>query len=62
MIYQSDAITLRRHDNGILEMQFDLKGESVNKFNQLTVQCLTETLDALDHQRQTRIYRRRGYH
>ena len=48
MIYQSDAITLRRHDNDILEMQFDLQGESVNKFNQLTVQSLTEALDALE--------------
>jgi 3-hydroxyacyl-CoA dehydrogenase/enoyl-CoA hydratase/3-hydroxybutyryl-CoA epimerase/enoyl-CoA isomerase len=48
MIYQSDAITLRRHDDGIIEMQFDLKGESVNKFNQLTVNSLTEALDALE--------------
>ncbi|WOJ92000.1 fatty acid oxidation complex subunit alpha FadB [Congregibacter variabilis] len=54
MIYQSDAITLRRHDNGILEMQFDLKGESVNKFNQLTVQSLTEALDALDKESDVR--------
>jgi 3-hydroxyacyl-CoA dehydrogenase/enoyl-CoA hydratase/3-hydroxybutyryl-CoA epimerase/enoyl-CoA isomerase len=46
MIYQSDAITLRRHDNDVLEMQFDLQGESVNKFNQLTVQSLKEALDA----------------
>ena len=48
MIYQSDAITLHRHDNDVVEMQFDLKDESVNKFNQLTVQSLTEALDALD--------------
>jgi 3-hydroxyacyl-CoA dehydrogenase/enoyl-CoA hydratase/3-hydroxybutyryl-CoA epimerase/enoyl-CoA isomerase len=54
MIYQSDAITLRRHDNGILEMQFDLRGESVNKFNQLTVQCLTEALDALEKETNVR--------
>ena len=54
MIYQSDAITLRRHDDGILEMQFDLQGESVNKFDQLTVQCLTEALDALDAQQDVR--------
>lgn len=50
MIYQSDAITLSRHEDGILEMQFDLQGESVNKFNQLTVQSLTEALDALDRE------------
>lgn len=48
MIYQSDAITLQRHDGDIVEMQFDLQGESVNKFDQLTVQCLTGALDALD--------------
>jgi 3-hydroxyacyl-CoA dehydrogenase/enoyl-CoA hydratase/3-hydroxybutyryl-CoA epimerase/enoyl-CoA isomerase len=48
MIYQSDAITLRRHDNDVLEMQFDLQGESVNKFNQLTVQSLKEVLDAVE--------------
>ncbi len=51
MIYQSDAITLERHDGGILEMRFDLAGESVNKFNQLTVQCLTAALDALDQEK-----------
>jgi 3-hydroxyacyl-CoA dehydrogenase/enoyl-CoA hydratase/3-hydroxybutyryl-CoA epimerase/enoyl-CoA isomerase len=48
MIYQSDAITLRRHANDIVEMQFDLQNESVNKFNQLTVECLTAALDALE--------------
>ena len=36
MIYESDALTLQRHDDGILELHFDLRGESVNKFNQLT--------------------------
>lgn len=48
MIYESDAITLSRHDGGILEMRFDLQGESVNKFNELTVQSLTAALDALE--------------
>ncbi|GAB5415085.1 MAG: fatty acid oxidation complex subunit alpha FadB [Congregibacter sp.] len=48
MIYQSDAITLRRHEDGIVELQFDLQGESVNKFNQLTVDSLTGALDALE--------------
>ena len=48
MIYQSDALTLRRHDGDIVEMQFDLQGESVNKFNQATVESLTAALDALD--------------
>jgi 3-hydroxyacyl-CoA dehydrogenase/enoyl-CoA hydratase/3-hydroxybutyryl-CoA epimerase/enoyl-CoA isomerase len=48
MIYSSDAITLQRHDDDVAELQFDLQGESVNKFNQQTVQCLTEALDALE--------------
>lgn len=48
MIYESDAITLHRHDGGIVEMRFDLKGESVNKFDQLTVQSLTGALNALE--------------
>src|SRR6056297_2274112 len=54
MIYQSDAVTLQRHDNDVLEMRFDLQGESVNKFNQLTVQCLTEALDAIDKESKVR--------
>ena len=48
MIYQSDALTLQRHDNDVAELRFDLQGESVNKFDQVTVQSLTEALDALD--------------
>ena len=54
MIYQSDAIALERQDGDILEMRFDLAGESVNKFNRLTVQCFTEALDALERERDVR--------
>ncbi|MFK7828185.1 MAG: fatty acid oxidation complex subunit alpha FadB [Congregibacter sp.] len=54
MIYKSDAIALSRHEGGILEMQFDLQGESVNKFDQLTVQSLTEALDAIDKEQDVR--------
>ena len=54
MIYQSDAITLARQDGDIVEMRFDLAGESVNKFNRLTVQCLSEALDALEKERDVR--------
>jgi len=54
MIYQSDALSLERHDDGIVELCFDLKKESVNKFDQLTVQCLTEALDALDKEQDVR--------
>jgi 3-hydroxyacyl-CoA dehydrogenase/enoyl-CoA hydratase/3-hydroxybutyryl-CoA epimerase/enoyl-CoA isomerase len=54
MIYQSDAISLSRHEDGILEMLFDLQDESVNKFNQLTVQCLTAVLDVIDQEQNVR--------
>jgi 3-hydroxyacyl-CoA dehydrogenase/enoyl-CoA hydratase/3-hydroxybutyryl-CoA epimerase/enoyl-CoA isomerase len=54
MIYQSDAISLRRHEGDILEMLFDLQGASVNKFDQLTVQCLTTVLDAIDQEQNVR--------
>ena len=48
MIYQSDELTVKRLDGDIAELNFDLQGESVNKFNQATVQSLTGALDALD--------------
>ncbi|MAC34317.1 MAG: fatty acid oxidation complex subunit alpha FadB [Haliea sp.] len=48
MIYQSDALTVTRLDGDIAELHFDLQGESVNKFNAATVQCLSEALDALE--------------
>jgi 3-hydroxyacyl-CoA dehydrogenase/enoyl-CoA hydratase/3-hydroxybutyryl-CoA epimerase/enoyl-CoA isomerase len=47
MIYQSDALTVKRLDGDIAELHFDLQGESVNKFDQSTVQSLTAALDAL---------------
>lgn len=50
MIYQSDALTVTRLDGDIAELHFDLKGESVNKFDQATVNSLTEALDALEAQ------------
>jgi 3-hydroxyacyl-CoA dehydrogenase/enoyl-CoA hydratase/3-hydroxybutyryl-CoA epimerase/enoyl-CoA isomerase len=48
MIYQSDALTVKRLDGDIAELTFDLKGESVNKFDQATVTALTGALDALE--------------
>ena len=48
MIYQSDSLTVTRLDGDIAELNFDLKGESVNKFNQATVTDLTAALDALE--------------
>jgi 3-hydroxyacyl-CoA dehydrogenase / enoyl-CoA hydratase / 3-hydroxybutyryl-CoA epimerase / enoyl-CoA isomerase len=48
MIYQSDPLSVQRLDGDIAELTFDLKGESVNKFDQATVQSLTGALDALE--------------
>jgi 3-hydroxyacyl-CoA dehydrogenase/enoyl-CoA hydratase/3-hydroxybutyryl-CoA epimerase/enoyl-CoA isomerase len=48
MIYQSDALTVQRLDGDIAELNFDLQGESVNKFDNASVQSLTAALDALD--------------
>ncbi|WP_116367590.1 fatty acid oxidation complex subunit alpha FadB [Parahaliea mediterranea] len=48
MIYQSDALTVTRLDGDIAELHFDLQGESVNKFDQNTVNHLTQALDALE--------------
>ena len=48
MIYQSDQLTISRLDGDIAELNFDLQGESVNKFDQATVASLTAGLDALE--------------
>ena len=48
MIYQSESLTVTRLDGDIAELNFDLQGESVNKFNQATVTDLTAALDALE--------------
>ncbi len=47
MIYSGQAITVQMLDNGIAELCFDLEGESVNKFNSLTVGELKEATQAL---------------
>jgi 3-hydroxyacyl-CoA dehydrogenase / enoyl-CoA hydratase / 3-hydroxybutyryl-CoA epimerase / enoyl-CoA isomerase len=48
MIYQSDALTVTRLDGDIAELNFDLQGESVNKFDQNTVGHLKAALDAIE--------------
>ncbi|WP_426149605.1 fatty acid oxidation complex subunit alpha FadB [Pseudomonas sp. DC3000-4b1] len=47
MIYEGKAITVKALESGIVELNFDLKGESVNKFNRLTLSELREAVDAL---------------
>ena len=47
MIYSGQAITVRATDEGIAELCFDLKDESVNKFNALTINELKEATAAV---------------
>ena len=42
MIYEGKAITVKALESGIVELKFDLKGESVNKFNRLTLNELRQ--------------------
>lgn len=47
MIYEGKAITVQALENGIVELNFDLKGESVNKFDRLTLRELDEAVTAI---------------
>lgn len=47
MIYQGKGIRVEALDNGLAEMVFDLQDESVNKFNQATLNELGEATQAL---------------
>lgn len=47
MIYQGKAIRVQAVEDGIAELTFDLEGESVNKFNRLTLGELREATAAL---------------
>ncbi|MCQ4313523.1 fatty acid oxidation complex subunit alpha FadB [Pseudomonas stutzeri] len=47
MIYEGKAITVKALESGIVELNFDLKGESVNKFNRLTLNDLRQAVDAI---------------
>ena len=47
MIYEGKAITVMTLESGIVELNFDLKGESVNKFNHLTLTELRAAVDAI---------------
>ncbi|AIR91410.1 fatty acid oxidation complex subunit alpha FadB [Pseudomonas cremoricolorata] len=47
MIYEGKAITVKALESGIVELQFDLKGESVNKFNRLTLEELRQAIEAI---------------
>jgi len=47
MIYKGKAIRVQALGDGIAEMQFDLEGDSVNKFNRLTLNEFRQAVDAL---------------
>jgi 3-hydroxyacyl-CoA dehydrogenase/enoyl-CoA hydratase/3-hydroxybutyryl-CoA epimerase/enoyl-CoA isomerase len=47
MIYEGKAITVKEIEGGFAQLDFDLKGESVNKFNQLTIEELGEAAEKL---------------
>ncbi|MCJ8169269.1 fatty acid oxidation complex subunit alpha FadB [Atopomonas sediminilitoris] len=47
MIYEGKAITVKPLEDGIVELNFDLKGESVNKFNRLTLSELRAAVDTV---------------
>ena len=47
MKYAGQAIQCHPLDEGFVELKFDLQGESVNKFNTLTVRELREAVDLL---------------
>lgn len=47
MIYEGKAITVTLIDGGIAELKFDLQGESVNKFNRVTLEDLNAAVTAI---------------
>jgi len=47
MIYQGNSISVAQKEGGLAELVFDLKNESVNKFDQATITELKEATAAL---------------
>jgi len=47
MIFQGKGITAKELSAGIVEMNFDLQGESVNKFDELTLREFRQVVDSL---------------
>jgi len=50
MIYEGKAITVKEIEDGIALLTFDLQGESVNKFDQLTLEDLRQAVAKLNNQ------------
>lgn len=51
MIYSGKAITVNTIEGGIAELKFDLQGESVNKFNRVTLEDLQKAIAAIQGQK-----------
>jgi len=49
MIYEGKAITVQGLEDGIVELRFDLQGESVNKFNSATLSELQAAVEAIQN-------------
>lgn len=47
-MYQGNTLSLKALDDAVVELSFDLQGESVNKFNRQTVKELSEALGILE--------------
>lgn len=47
MIYEGKAITVKEIEGGYAQLNFDLEGESVNKFNRLTIEELGAAAESL---------------
>ena len=47
MIYEGKAITVNMIEGGIAELKFDLQGDSVNKFNRVTLEDLKAAVEAI---------------
>lgn len=47
MIYEGKAITVKEIEGGVAQLNFDLQGESVNKFNRLTIEELGAAAEKL---------------
>jgi 3-hydroxyacyl-CoA dehydrogenase / enoyl-CoA hydratase / 3-hydroxybutyryl-CoA epimerase / enoyl-CoA isomerase len=47
-VFKGQAISLAMREPGICELKFDLQGESVNKFNQLTIDDLDKAVAELE--------------
>lgn len=51
ILYQGEAVSLRKLEGAIAELVFDLKGDSVNKFNRFTLEDLGRAVACLQEQK-----------